>query len=213
MSEKRRYGYIRVSTKHQNEARQRDALLKEGIDKRDLFIDKMSGKTFDRPALNDLRERLQPGDEVVVLDLDRLGRDYYEMADVWRDITKNKQADITIINFPILSTSAQSDKTFDTRFINELIFSILSYIAQKEREKILERQKEGIASAKANGTKFGRPRVEKPDNFSEVFMRVWRHEITHRKAMEILELKPSTYQKFAKQEEEKLLKEQSAERS
>ena len=116
MSEKRRYGYIRVSTKHQNEARQRDALLKEGIDKRDLFIDKMSGKTFDRPALNDLRERLQPGDEVVVLDLDRLGRDYYEMADVWRDITKNKQADITIINFPILSTSAQSDKTFDTRF-------------------------------------------------------------------------------------------------
>ena len=213
MSEKRRYGYIRVSTKHQNEARQRDALLKEGIDKRDLFIDKMSGKTFDRPALNDLRERLQPGDEVVVLDLDRLGRDYYEMADVWRDITKNKQADITIINFPILSTSAQSDKTFDTRFINELIFSILSYIAQKEREKILERQKEGIASAKANGTKFGRPRVEKPDNFSEVFMRVWRHEITHRKAMEILELKPSTYQKFAKQQEEKLLKEQSAERS
>ena len=76
MSEKRRYGYIRVSTKHQNEARQRDALLKEGIDKRDLFIDKMSGKTFDRPALNDLRERLQPGDEVVILDLDRLGRNY-----------------------------------------------------------------------------------------------------------------------------------------
>ena len=191
MSEKRRYGYIRVSTKHQNEARQRDALLKEGIDKRDLFIDKMSGKTFDRPALNDLRERLQPGDEVVILDLDRLGRNYKEMAYAWRDITEAKEADITILNFPLLSTTNKGE-TLDLRVVHHIIFELLCYIAEKEREKILERQKEGIASAKASGTKFGRPAIQKPDNFTDIFMRVWRHEITNRKAMEILGLKQST---------------------
>ncbi|MBO5621080.1 MAG: recombinase family protein [Butyrivibrio sp.] len=201
MAEKRRYGYIRVSSNYQNEARQRDAILKEGVLERDLFIDKKSGRDFkDRPELERLKASLVPGDEVVILDLDRLGRNYGEMASVWDDITHNKGCDIIVINYPLLST-VQEEKNLDRRFLADMIFSLLSYVAEKEREEIKARQREGIASAKAEGKRFGRPPIEKPNNFSEIYSRVWNHEITNRQAMEIMNLKESTYYKFASEEE------------
>lgn len=200
MSEKRRLGYIRVSSKAQNEDRQRDAILKEGVLERDIFIDKKSGKDFsDRPAFNRMKESLQPGDEVVILDLDRLGRNYDEMAIVWKEITREKECDIRVINYPMLSTVQEAD-TLDRRFLADMIFSLLSYVAQKEREEIKARQREGIISAQAQGKRFGRPPVEKPKNFSEVYQRVKNWEITNVEAQRILSLKPSTYYRFVKEE-------------
>lgn len=181
-TEKRKFGYIRVSSRTQNEARQRDALLKEGILVRDIFIDKQSGKDFSRPAYQQMIQSLQQGDEVVILDLDRLGRNYSEMAKEWNYITEEKECDIRVINYPLLST-AQEEKSLDKRFIAKLTFEILSYVAEKEREEIKRRQREGIESAKAKGVKFGRSRIPKPERFDEIYQRVLRREITNRQAM------------------------------
>lgn len=197
-TEKRKFGYIRVSCKTQNEARQKDALLEEGVFERDIFIDKQSGKDFSRPAYQQMIQSLQPGDEVIILDLDRLGRSYSEMAKEWSYITEEKECDIRVINYPLLST-AQEEKTLDKRFIAKLTFEILSYVAEKEREEIKRRQREGIESAKAKGVKFGRSRIPKPDNFDEIYQRVLKREITNRQAMEELGLKVNTYYAFVKE--------------
>lgn len=200
MSQKRLLGYIRVSSKTQNEDRQKNAILKAGVLERDIFIDKKSGKDFhDRPAFKRMMEILRPGDEVVILDLDRLGRNYDEMAVVWKEITRKKECDIRVINYPMLSTVQEAD-TLDRKFLADMIFSLLSYVAQKEREEIKVRQREGIISAQAKGKRFGRPPVEKPKNFSEVYQRVKNWEITNVEAQKILSLKPSTYYRFAKEE-------------
>lgn len=197
-TEKRRFGYIRVSTRTQNEARQRDALLKEGVLERDIFIDKQSGKDFSRPAYQQMIQSLQPGDEIVILDLDRLGRHYSEMAKEWNYITAERECDIRVINYPLLNT-AQEEKTLDKRLIAKLTFEILSYVAEKEREEIKRRQKEGIESAKAKGVKFGRTKIPKPKGFEETYQRVLRREITNRQAMRELDLKPNTYYAFVKE--------------
>lgn len=197
-TEKRRFGYIRVSSKTQNEGRQRDALLNEGILERDIFIDKQSGKDFSRPAYQQMIQSLQPGDEIVILDLDRLGRNYSEMAKEWNYITEDKRCDIRVINYPLLNT-AQEEKTLDKRLIAKLTFEILSYVAEKEREEIKRRQKEGIESAKAKGVKFGRTKIPKPEGFEETYQRVLRREITNRQAMRELSLKPNTYYSFVKE--------------
>lgn len=196
-TEKRKFGYIRVSSKTQNEARQRDALLNEGVLERDIFIDKQSGKDFSRPAYQNMVQSLQQGDEVVILDLDRLGRNYSEMAKEWNYITEEKECDIKVINYPLLNT-AQEEKTLDRRFIAKLTFSILSYVAEKEREEIKRRQREGIESAKAKGVKFGRTKIPKPEEFDETYRKVLRREITNREAMRKLDLKPNTYYAFVK---------------
>lgn len=196
MSDRRMFGYVRVSSRTQNEARQVAALEEYGVDKRDIFIDKTSGKNFERPKYQTMKSLLQEGDIVVLLDLDRLGRNYSEMASEWQNITKEKGCDIEIINLPILNTN-QKKETLDTRFLADMIFSILSYVAERERQDIKARQKEGIEVAKRNGTKFGRPTIERPSNFDEVYNRVKKHEITNRKAMELLNLKPNTYYRFA----------------
>lgn len=197
-TEKRNFGYIRVSAKTQNENRQLDALLKEGVLERDIFIDKQSGKDFSRPAYQQMIQSLQPGDEVVILSLDRLGRHYGEMANEWRRITETKNCDIKVINYPLLST-AQEEKTLDRRFIAKLTFEILSYVAEKEREEIRSRQREGIESAKAKGVKFGRTKIPKPEGFEETYQRVLRREITNKKAMSELNLKANTYYAFVKE--------------
>lgn len=196
--EKRKFGYIRVSSKTQNEARQIDALLNEGVLERDIFIDKQSGKDFSRPAYQNMIQSLQQGDEVVILDLDRLGRNYSEMAKEWNYITEEKECDIKVINYPLLNT-AQEEKTLDRCFIAKLTFSILSYVAEKEREEIKRRQREGIESAKAKGVKFGRTKIPKPEGFDETYRKVLRREITNRQAMRELDLKPNTYYAFVKE--------------
>lgn len=196
-TEKRVFGYIRVSSRTQNEARQREALMKEGVFERDIYIDKQSGKDFSRPAYQRMLQDLQPGDEVIILDLDRLGRNYQEMAIEWNLITNEKGCDIRVINYPLLNT-AQEEKTLDRRFIANLTFQILSYVAEKEREEIRNRQREGIESARVKGVKFGRTKIPKPERFDNIYQRVLRREITNRQAMEELGLKANTYYTFAK---------------
>ncbi len=197
-TEKRVFGYIRVSSRSQNEARQRDALIDAGVLERDIYIDKQSGKDFARPRYKELLRSLQKGDEVVILDLDRLGRNYLEMAKEWSFITEEKECDIKVINYPLLST-AQEEKTLDRRFIAKLTFEILSYVAEKEREEIRERQREGIRSAKSKGVKFGRNKIQKPEGFNETYQKVLRREITNRQAMDELGLKPNTYYSFVRE--------------
>lgn len=145
-TEKRVFGYIRVSSRTQNTERQRDALINEGILERDIYIDKQSGKDFSRPAYQSMIQSLQPKDEIVILDLDRLGRNYDEMAREWFYITNEIGCDIRVLNCPLLNT-AQEEKNLNNRLIANLTFQILSYVAEREREDIKRRQKEGIESA------------------------------------------------------------------
>lgn len=199
----RKLGYVRVSTAHQNTDRQREALIKEGVAPRDIFTDTQSGKDFSRPQYQRMKEQLVAGDTVVVLDLDRLGRNYEEMSTEWFDIVKNRNCHIKIINFPLLNTASEK-AGLEGQLIADIVFSLLSYVAQRERDHLLERQREGIEAAKRNGTKFGRPKVERPSEFSSVYVRVLRHEITNRQAMEQLGLKPNVYYRFASEEKERL---------
>lgn len=197
-TEKRKFGYIRVSSKTQNEARQRDALIKERVLERDIFIDKQSGKDFSRPAYQKMIQSLQQGDEIIILDLDRLGRNYSEMAREWFHITNEIGCDIRVLNCPLLNT-AQEEKNLNNRLIANLTFQILSYVAEHEREDIKRRQKEGIESAKAKGVKFGRTKIPKPANFDEIHNRVLLGEITNKQAMSELGLKVNTYYAFVKE--------------
>ena len=202
------FGYGRVSSQDQNEERQIDALLKAGVDERDIFIDKKSGKDFDREQYKAMVSRLREGDLVIILSLDRLGRNYTEIQKEWQYITQEIKADIKILDMPLLDTSTSTDN-LDRRFIADLVLQILSYTAEKERENIRKRQREGIALMKEvdgqkislrTGRPTGRPRAVKPDNWNEVYTRWVNKEITAVKAMEILGLKPNTFYKFVNED-------------
>lgn len=186
------YGYIRVSSKEQNIDRQIDAIMKMNIQKKCIFVDKQSGKDFNRPAYKRLLKRLKKGDLVVIKSIDRLGRNYNEILEQWRIITKVKQADIFVIDFPLLDTRSK-DKDLTGIFISDLVLQILSYVAQTEREFIRQRQAEGIASAKARGVKFGRSRIELPDNFDFAKEKFLNGELTVRKAAEICGMNYGTF--------------------
>lgn len=207
------FGYGRVSSQDQNEERQIDALLKAGVDERDIFIDKKSGKDFDREQYKAMVSRLREGDLVIILSLDRLGRNYTEIQKEWQYITQEIKADIKILDMPLLDTSTSTDN-LDRRFIADLVLQILSYTAEKERENIRKRQREGIALMKEvdgqkislrTGRPTGRPRAVKPDNWNEVYTRWVNKEITAVKAMEILGLKPNTFYKFVNEEKEAII--------
>ncbi len=150
------YGYARVSAKDQNLNRQLDALSSLGIKPVDIFADKASGKDFDRPEYRRLIRKVRPGDVVAVKSIDRLGRDYGEILDEWRRLTKDKRVAVVVIDMPLLDTRA-SYPGITGVFISDLVLQLLSYVAQVERENIRRRQAEGIASAKARGVRFGRP--------------------------------------------------------
>jgi DNA invertase Pin-like site-specific DNA recombinase len=164
------YGYIRVSTEDQSIDRQVIALSARGIDKANIFIDRQSGKDFARPAWRRMMRRLKPGDALVVKSIDRLGRDYDEIIDQWRLLTKGRDVDIAVIDMPLLDTRA--DRNLLGRFISDLVLQILSYVAHTERELLLQRQAEGIAAAKTKGVRFGRPEVAKPRWFF-MFATMW----------------------------------------
>ena len=170
--EGKEYGYARVSTKEQHEDRQISALLKIGVSKEHIFIDKQSGKDFDRPKYKKLVRRLKSGDVVFVGSIDRLGRNYADIMDQWRIITREKKADVVVLDMPLLDTR-QKDDDLTGIFIADLVLQILSYVAQKERENIRARQAEGIAAAKARGVRFGREKKELPGNFREIAAQ-WR---------------------------------------
>lgn len=165
------YGYIRVSSKDQHTDRQHIALAAYHIPKKNLFTDKQSGKDFDRPAYRRLLKKLKPGDLLILKSIDRLGRNYDEIIEQWRIITKVKQADILVMDMPLLDT--RQCKDILGTFIADLVLQILSYVAHTERENIHQRQAEGIAAAQARGVRFGRPKKDFPPDF-DVLYASWR---------------------------------------
>ncbi|MBS6475109.1 MAG: recombinase family protein [Clostridiales bacterium] len=188
------FGYIRVSSKDQNESRQVEKMKELGIDERHIFIDKESGNDFNREQYQALITMLRSGDLVYVPSIDRLGRNYNEILTQWSIITKEKKADIVILDMPLLDT--RNDRDLTGTLISDIVLQLLSYVAQKERENIKTRQAEGIAIAKAKGVYKGRKpiKVDKAA-FEAVYAEVIRGERTNKYAMQKLGLKPNTYYK------------------
>ena len=164
------YGYVRVTSIDQNEERQTVELSKRNVLPKNIYIDKQSGKSFERQQYKKLVRKLKQGDLLYILSIDRLGRNYLEIQEQWRILTKEKGIDICIIDMPLLDTRNGKDLT--GIFIADLVSQILSFVAQNERENIRKRQAQGIAVAKAQGVKFGRPEITLPENFGE-FVREW----------------------------------------
>lgn len=160
------YGYVRVSSADQNEERQMVEMRRAGVSDNNIFIDKLSGKNFDRPNYKMLVESVREGDLLYILSIDRLGRNYEEIQNQWRILTKEKKIDIVVIDMPLLDTRQGRDLM--GTFIADLVLQILSFVAQNEREKIKERQEQGIAAAKARGVRFGRPEKEVPEDFRQL---------------------------------------------
>ena len=189
------YGYIRVSTKEQNEDRQRLAMEEFGIADRELYMDKQSGKDFERPNYKKLIRKLKPGDTLVIKSIDRLGRNYEEILEQWRIITREKQTAIVVLDMPLLDTRQGRDLT--GTLIADIVLQLLSYVAQTEREFIRQRQAEGIAAAKARGTHMGRFPMEKPAAFPTVYDQWKRGEVSGRGAARILGVSQHTFAKWA----------------
>lgn len=190
------FGYARVSSKEQNVERQLVAFKEYGIEERDIYIDKQSGKDFNREQYNTLKHILRENDLIVIKSIDRLGRNYEMIVNEWKDITKNIKVDIVVIDMPLLDT--RKNKDLLGTFISDLVLQILGYVAEQERTFIKQRQKEGISVAKNNGVKFGRPKIEKPLNFDDVVLKWKNNEIKTKEAMELLGLKPNTFYNMLK---------------
>lgn len=169
----KKYGYVRVSSIDQNEDRQMIALREKGILDRDIYMDKQSGKDFDRPQYKKLVKKLRSGDILYILSIDRLGRNYEEIQMQWRYLTKEIGIDICVIDMPLLDT--RNGKDLMGTFIADLVLQILSFVAQNERENIRKRQMQGIAAAKARGVHMGRPVKKPPENFSEL-IKAWEKQ-------------------------------------
>lgn len=196
----KKYGYVRVSTRDQNIDRQMSAMLEIGIDKKKIFIDKLSGKDFNRPEYKQLVNRLTMGDELYIKSIDRLGRDYDEIIEQWRFLTKIKDVDIIVLDFPLLDTRNQVNGVTG-KFIADLVLQILSYVAQIERENIRQRQMEGIKEAKIKGIQFGRPANDLPERFTEVY-NLWKaKQISQREAGRLLNTNHVTFGRWVKRVE------------
>jgi len=195
------FGYARVSTKEQNEGRQVAQLVAEGVDERNIYIEKRSGKDFNREQYKNMLGRLREGDLIIVTSIDRLGRDYNDILKEWRYITQEIKAHIKVLDMPLLDTST-NPASLDSRFIADLVLQILSYVAEKEKAYIHRRQAEGIALAKAEGRMQGRPKIQKPEQWNEIYTQWENKEITAKSAMEILGLKTNTFYSFVAQERE-----------
>lgn len=190
------YAYIRVSTRDQNEDRQLAALTTLGISEVNLFLDKQSGKDFNRPAYRKLVKKLKPGDLLIIKSIDRLGRNYEEILEQWRYITKEIQADIRVLDMPLLDTSNHRDLT--GTLIADIVLQLLSYVAQSERENIRQRQAEGIAAAKANGVRFGRKQMDMPAGFSSLAEEWGGGQVSARQAASRLGISHHTFLKYAR---------------
>lgn len=193
----RTYGYIRVSTREQNEDRQRIALEEFGVQPKQIFIDKQSGKDFNRPAYQRLIKKIKPEDVLVVKSIDRLGRNYKEILEEWRIITKEKGASIVILDMPILDS--RKDKDLIGTVISDIVLQLLSYVAETERTFIRQRQAEGIAAAKARGVKFGREKMVRPAQFPLLLKSWQRNELTARAAARKLGITHSTFLRWARE--------------
>lgn len=193
------YGYIRVSTKEQNPERQFLAIQGRGIPRKYIYLDKMSGRDFQRTEYQKLMRKLKKGDLLVIKSIDRLGRNYGEILEQWRRITREIGADIEVLDMPLLNTAAGHDDLTGV-FISDLVLQILAYVAETERAFIRSRQSEGIAAARARGVQFGRHKKEVPEEFQHYY-RLWTQgEITVRQAAEKLGMSSSTFYRRCKEE-------------
>jgi DNA invertase Pin-like site-specific DNA recombinase len=185
------YGYIRVSSVDQNENRQLDSMKELEVPEANIYIDKQSGKDFNRQAYKNLVERLQSGDLLYIPSLDRLGRNYEEIQNQWRILTKEQDIDIVVLDTPLLDT--RTGKDLLGTFISDLMLQVLSFVAQNERESIRKRQAEGIAAARARGVRLGRPVIKLPDNFAVLVRRWERGKLPMARVLEQTGLKQSTF--------------------
>ena len=191
------YGYVRVSTHEQNEARQVAAMQKFGVAEENIIVEKLSGKDFCRPLYQRLAQRLRPGDVLVVKSIDRLGRNYTEILEQWGMVTKQRRAAIVVLDMPLLDTRQGRDLT--GALIADILLQLLSYVAQTEREFNRQRQAEGIAAAKAKGIHLGRKFKERGENYESV-MAVWRRgEISGRAAARELGVAHGTFQRWCRE--------------
>lgn len=195
---RKEYGYARVSSKEQNADRQLIALQTHGIQSKNIFVDKLSGKDFDRPQYRCLIKKLKPGDTLVIKSIDRLGRNYDEILAQWRHITKEIRADVVVLDMPLLDTRQGRDLT--GTLIADIVLQLLSYVAQTEREFIRQRQAEGIAAAKAKGVSFGRRPKIRPENYLSVYASWEKGLISARNAAAQLGVNHKTFLKWTKEE-------------
>ena len=192
------YGYVRVSSRDQNEDRQLIALAECRVERENIYIDKQSGKDFDRPMYRRLLRKLKKNDVLFIKSIDRLGRNYSEILDQWRYITKKKGVDIVVIDMPLLDT--RKGKDLIGTFISDVVLQILSFVSENERANIRQRQAEGIAAAKLRGVKFGRPPREKPERFEEM-KELWENgKISAAGAARTLGVAPSTFRYWAEKD-------------
>lgn len=190
------YGYVRVSSKDQNENRQLDAMKDMNIPDKNVYVDKQSGKDFDRPQYNHLMRKVRENDVICILSIDRLGRDYEEIQKQWRYITKERKVDIVVLDMPLLDT--RRGKDLMGTFLADIVLQVLSFVAETERKNIRQRQAEGIAAAKARGVKFGRPRKPLPENSEEVFRKWLEKQLSNREAAKALNMSLSGFRYRAK---------------
>lgn len=190
------FGYCRVSSTDQKEDRQLEAMLELGINERDIFVDKCSGKNFDRPQYQALKVQLREGDILVIKSIDRLGRNYKQICEEWREITREIKANIKVLDMPVLDTTRTEGLIGEV--ISDIVLQLLGYVAEQERAFIKQRQTEGIKLAKEKGKRLGKPPIEYPENWNNVY-KVWKSgAITAREAMKQLNLKPTSFYKLAK---------------
>ena len=185
------YGYVRVSSLDQNEDRQMIELQKKQIPEKNIYMDKLSGKNFERPAYKRLFKKIKQGDLLYIMSIDRLGRNYVEIQEQWRILTKEKGIDIVVFDMPLLDT--RTGKDLMGTFISDLVLQILSFVAQNERENIKKRQAQGIAAAKARGVRFGRPEKPVPDNFGDIVNRWEKKEIKISDVVKICDMSEPTF--------------------
>ena len=191
------YGYVRVSTTTQNVDRQLDEMFKQGLDEKQIYIDKQSGKDFERPNYQKMKKRLKENDLLIIKSIDRLGRNYEMIIEEWSSITKDIKADIVVLDFPLLDTRTDN-KNLVGKFISDIVLQVLSFVAQNERENIRQRQAEGIKIAKEKGIHMGRPPYQITSDFIQVFKIYCNKEITSVGAASLLNISRATFIKYAK---------------
>ncbi len=191
------YGYVRISSVDQKEDRQMDAMEANDVPEKNVYVDKISGKDFNRPQYQRMLKKFCSGDLLYILSIDRLGRNYEEVQNQWRILTKEIGVDICVLDMPLLDT--RNGKDLMGTFIADLVLQILSFVAQSERENIRRRQAEGIAAAKARGVKFGRPKVKLPEDFEETAKAWETHEISADEAVERCGISRSTFYRRARE--------------
>ena len=194
------YGYVRVSTREQNEDRQLIALIEKKVPEKNIFIDKQSGKNFERPMYQRMLKKLRQDDLIYVKSIDRLGRNYEDILEQWRILTKEKKVDIVVLDMELLDT--RKGKDLMGTFLSDIVLQVLSFVAENERKNIRQRQKEGIEAAKLRGVRFGRPKHQVPDDFEQICYRWESGEIIGKEAAQLCDMPLTTFYGRAKKRKE-----------